>query len=448
MIGKVLIIAPLRICYSVWPAEIEKWKDFEHMTIAILHGPHKQEFLEADADIYIINPEGLEWLLDVEKIVTVTRGGKEKVKVKVDIRKFKKLGFDLLIIDELSKFKSTKSIRVKALKHVLHTFSRRWGLTGSPAPNGLLDLFGQCFMLDQGRSLGQYITHYRHQFFEPSYDGFSWTLREGAEEGIYKRLKPLALTMKADDYIDMPVVIENNIMVQLPDSVQVIYDELHDDLITRIEEGVITAATGAVASMKCRQVASGGIYLDADVEALIKLPTTDKKWVDLHTQKLDALEDLIDELQGQPILIAYDFKHDLERFKKRFGKNIPYIGGGVHIKQSQKLEAAWLAGDLKYLFGHPQAIGHGLNLQTAGDYGARHICFHTPIWDYELYDQFIRRVLRQGNKSKRVFVHHILAENTIDEVILDTLKQKRRTQNALFKALKSMPRRNKWSLNK
>lgn len=429
VLGRVLLIAPLRVCHSVWPNEISKWRDFRRLKIVVLHGSNKEELLKQKADIYVINPEGLDWLLQVEK--TKTPSG--KTKVHVDLRRWKSLGFDTLVVDELSKFKHPNTNRFKAMKMVLGTFARRWGLTGSPASNGLMDLFGQCYLLDQGRTLGQYITHYRMTYFDQGYDGFSWTLKDGADEAIYERLRPLALRM-GDDLLDMPKVIENNIKVSLPDKVVRIYSEIEDDLVAKIDEGIITAKTAATASMKCRQVANGGIYLDSEVQALVKLPSTKKEWVDLHEAKLDALEELIEELQGSPLLVAYDFQHDLERIKKRFGKNVPYIGGGVSVKRSTELEQAWNRGELPILFGHPQSMGHGLNLQECG----HHIAWHSLTWDYELYDQFNRRVLRQGNQSKRVFIHHIIAEDTIDEVVFAALKMKRRGQNALFSALKKI----------
>lgn len=431
LLNKVLLIAPLRVCHSVWPREGTKWKDFEDLKIIVLHGPHKDDLLNEDADIYVINPEGLEWLLQVQKSKTKTG----KVKVGVDLRRWKKLEFDTLIIDELSKFKHPQTNRFKALKLVLSTFARRWGLTGSPAANGLMGLFGQCYVLDQGRSLGQYITQFRNTYFDLGYDGFTWTLKDGADEQIYERLRPLALRM-GDDLLDMPKLVENNIKVQLPDKVMEVYNQLEEDLVARLAEGKVTAKTAATASMKCRQVANGGIYLDQEVQALVKLPTGRRDWADLHEAKLDALEDLIDELQGSPLLIAYDFGHDLERLKKRFGKDIPYIGGGVSSKQAQELETKWNNGELPYLFGHPQSIAHGLNLQECG----QHVCWHSLTWDYELWDQFIRRVRRQGNKAQRVYCHHIVAEGTIDEVILTSLKAKRRGQNALFEALKTIKR--------
>lgn len=438
VLDKVLLVAPLRVCHSVWPKELLKWTDFNGLKAVVLHGPNKEELLKTEADIYITNPEGLDWLLQVKKTkVTSVKTGKTKTKVEVDLRRWKKLGFDTLVIDELSKFKHINTNRFHALKLVLGTFQRRWGLTGSPASNGLMDLFGQCYVLDQGRTLGPYITHYRMKYFNPSYNGFSWVLREGADEEIYARIRPLALRMAADDYLDMPKLIENNIKVDLPDNVRQIYDKLENDLIARIDDRIVTASTAGTASMKCRQVANGGIYLDQDIEALIKLPKSKREWVNLHTEKVDALADLIDELQGSPLLVAYDFAHDLDRLQEKLGKDVPYIGGGVSIKRSTELENLWNAGKLPVLLGHPQAIAHGLNLQEVG----HHVCWHSMTWDYELYDQFIRRVLRQGNKNKYVFVHHILAEDTVDDkAMLPSIKSKRRGQNSLFDALKSMRR--------
>jgi SNF2 family DNA or RNA helicase len=435
VLNKVLLIAPLRVCYSVWPKETDKWTDFGGLKVAVLHGPRKDEALKSDADIYVINHEGLDWLTQVKKVKTVSaKTGRVTTKMVVDLRRFKAFGFDTLVVDELSKFKHSSSGRFKVLKEVLDTFRRRWGLTGSPASNGLMDLFGQCYILDQGRTLGQYVSHYRMKYFVPSHDGFSWNIREGAEDEIYERISPLALRMAADDYLDMPALIENNIRVDLPDKVMDMYTTLEDDLIAKLDAKVIVASTAAAASIKCRQVANGGIYLDPEVQALVKLPKSSREWVNLHTEKVDALADLIDELQGSPLLVAYDFAHDLDRLQEKLGQEVPYIGGGISAKRSAELEQLWNAGKLPVLLGHPQAMAHGLNLQEMGS----HVCWHSLTWDYELYDQFIRRVLRQGNKSKKVFVHHILARGTIDEVVLSALKSKRRGQNALFDALKKL----------
>lgn len=430
LLNKVLLIAPLRVCHSVWPKEIEKWTDFKDLRVVVLHGPKKDRILKEDADIYVINPEGLDWLLQVEK--TKTKAG--RTQVSVDLRRFKSLGFDTLVIDELSKFKNHSTNRFKAMKMVLSTFQRRWGLTGSPASNGLINLFGQCYMLDQGRSLGQYITQYRAKYFNLGHDGFTWELREGADQEIYERVAPLALRMSADDYLDMPKLIVNNIWVELPAKVREIYERLENDLIARLEEKTVVASTSAVASMKCRQVANGGIYLDQDVEALVKLPKSKREWVNLHTEKVDAIAELVDELQGSPLLVAYDFEHDLDRIRERFGQDIPYIGGGVPVKRAAQIERDWNSGKIPVLFGHPQSMAHGLNLQEMG----HHVAWHSMTWDFELYDQFIRRVLRQGNRSKQVFVHHVLARDTVDVAMLHALKAKGGGQKAFFDALKQL----------
>lgn len=439
LLNKVLIVAPLRVCHLVWPKELEKWKDFKDLKMVVLHGPNKDKLLEQDADIYVINPEGLEWLLKVEKVKVVGKDGRSRTKVSIDLRRFKKLGFDTLVFDELSKFKHVNTIKYKAIKLALSTFSRRWGLTGSPAPNGLIDLFGQCYVLDQGRTLGEYITQYRNKYFLPSHNGFGWIIRKGAEQEIYERISPLVLRMAANDYLDMPLLIENNIMVDLPPKIREIYDHLEDDLIAKLEDKVVTAATSGVASMKCRQVANGGIYLNPEVQALVKLPSSKREWVNLHNEKIDALSDLVDELQGEPLLVAYEFGHDFDRLQAKFGKDLVYIGSGVSMAASLEIQDAWNRGEIPLLFAHPAAVGHGLNLQEVG----RHVCWHSMTWDYELYDQFIRRILRQGNKHKKVFCHHILVRDTVDISMLYSLRSKQGGQDAFFDALKELRKKRK-----
>jgi len=430
LVNKVLIVAPLRVCVSVWPREIEKWKDFSGLRAVVLHGPRKDELLKSDADIYIINPEGLDWLLATSKSRTSTG----KTAVTVDMRRWKKLGFDTLIIDELAKFKHTNTVRFKALKMVLGTFARRWGLTGSPAANGLLDLFGQCYVLDQGRALGAYITHYKSKYFNPSYDGFNWVLRDGADAEIYKRIQPLALRMAAEDYLDMPELIENDIWLDLPDNVRSLYDELEDELITIVNDRTVVAATAAAASMKCRQVANGGLYYDVD--PLGVTTTAKREFSHLHDVKTDAVLALVEELQGNPLLVAYEFAHDLDRLQRALGKDVPYIGGGVSTKKSAIIERAWNNGELPVLLGQPQSMAHGLNLQGAG----HHVCWHSLTWDYELYDQLVRRVFRQGNTHATVFVHRILMRGTVDIAVLSAIRAKAKGQRALFDALKALGR--------
>jgi SNF2 family DNA or RNA helicase len=429
LIEKVLLVAPLRVCHSVWPRELKKWADFHELRAVVLHGPKKDELIHEPADIYIVNPDGLPWLLGMNKEKTETG----KTRVSIDVKSWKDLGFDTLVIDELSKFKDSGTQRFKAIKQVLPTFGRRWGLTGSPASNGLLDLFGQCFIIDEGRSLGRFITHYRSKYFVPAWDGYSWNLKDGADKQIYKRIKPLALRMAAEDYIDMPQLIENDVMVTLPKEARRIYDTLEDALFVEIKKKVVVAANAAVASMKCRQVANGGVYVDPAMVSMMKLSKSKREWIDLHDEKLEAIADLVDELQGEPLLVAYDFEHDLARLKARLGKKTPHIGGGVSTKAALDLEGLWNAGKLPVLLGHPQSLAHGLNLQGAG----RHIAWHSLTWNFELYDQFNRRVRRQGQKAKQVFVHHIISENTVDEDVLTALRAKNKGQQALFTALET-----------
>ncbi len=431
---KMLVVAPLKPCYLVWPAEVEKWTDFQDLRVVVLYGPDKEDKLKEDADVYVVNFDGLQWLLGVTTSSTPT--GKKRAAVNAS--RIKDLGIDVLVIDELSKLKHSTSIRFKALKQVIHLFPRRWGLTGSPASNGLLNLFGQCYMLDMGKALGQFVTHYKHRYFVPDpQDPLTWRLRTGAEQEIYQRLAPLVLRLDADDYVDMPQEVSNVIKVDLPADSRKLYDELEEDLVAFLNDQTFTAATAAVASMKCRQIASGGIYVQQDLLQLLmasQLKRKKRDWVHLHDEKTDALADLVEELQGQPLLVAYDFNHDLERIRARLG-DAPHLGSGMSGREAQAIEKAWNRGEVPVLLGHPQSVGHGLNLQGSG---CRHVCWYSLTWDFELYDQFIRRVRRQGAKTDRVFVHHIIAKNTVDQNILWALRRKDKTQRALLDALKQL----------
>lgn len=431
VLDKVLLVAPLRACHLVWPAEVEKWSDFNGIRVQVLWGKDKDQALETEADVYVINPEGLDWLLQTVK----TKDGRGKTQVSVDLRRWKKLGFDTLVIDELTKFKNHSSDRFKAMKCVIGTFRRRWGLTGSPAANGLEQLFGQFYMLDEGRSLGKYITHYRNAYFLPDPNGFGFKIRKGAEEEIYERLRPVSIRMSAEDHLDMPQLIYNNIYVDLPEKVRKLYDELEDDLVAMLEEGRVSAPTKGVAIGKCRQVANGGVFLSPEIEPLLKLPKSKREWVQLHDAKTEALAELVDELQGQPLLCNYEYQHDLERLRKAFPK--AHFACDYKSSDFKKIEEAFNAGEVPLLFGHMQSIGHGLNLQQAG----HDVCFYAPTYDFELYDQFLRRVYRQGNKSARVRVHHIVARDTVDEIMVLSTKSKKKGQDNFFEALKNYRKR-------
>ena len=325
------------------------------------------------------------------------------------------------------------------IKPLIPTFKFRYGLTGSPAANGLINLFGQMYIIDNGLTFGQYITNFRNAYFESDYLGFTYTIRPGAEQEIYDAIKPFVLSMKATDYLDMPAYIESNIYVELDAKAKKVYTALENDLITKLNDNVVTAATAGAASIKCRQVANGAVYVDQEIEALVK--TADKEWVTVHDEKIEALQDLIEELQGQPLLVAYEFAHDLERLKKALGKDTPHIGTGVSMKETQRIVDAFNKGKIPVLLGHPASMGHGLNMQDA----CNHVCWFSITWDYELYDQFVRRVYRQGNNNDKVFIYRIVAKDTIDNAIVGMLSNKTATQNALFKALEVIKKTKKKS---
>jgi SNF2 family DNA or RNA helicase len=417
--SKMLVIAPLKACYRVWPAEISKWKDFNHLRCVILHGPHKEQRLQEDADIYIINPEGVEWLI---------YGGRERKTF--DARRWSKLGFDTLAIDELTKWKHPRGVRFKALKFVLGYFTRRWGLTGSPAANGLIDLFGQCYVMDLGNALGRFITHYRMKyFFNPDGQGWSWKPQSGAKELIYERLRPLALRMDADDYLELPEINNVPIYLELPAAARKIYDELEDDLVAKIEERIVTAANAAAAGGKLWQVCNGGLYVDNDVASIIKGKR--RTTLKIHDIKTDWLEDLIDELQGQPLLIGYEFEHDRDRLLERW-PDMPMFTGKP--KHDAEMEVLWNANKLPYLAGQQDSIAHALNLQEGN---AQHLAQYSLTWNLETWDQLLRRIRRSGNSAKRVFRHIPIIKNSTDEDRWWAVQAKAKGQKAMFDALKA-----------
>lgn len=406
-VRKMLVIAPLRPAYSVWPGEARKWDEFKDLKVVVLHGKDKAANLASDADVYVINPEGLDWLF----------------------RQFrgKRVPFDMLVVDESTRFKHSTTQRFRTLRPWLTYFARRYILTGSPAPNGLLDLFGQVFILDLGNSLGQYITHYRNTFFDASgFNGYEWKPRPGAAEQIQGKLKPLVLRMDASELVGMPPLIgvdpPNIVSVDLPDKVRRMYDQMENLLLADIEKEIVTAANAAVASGKCRQIANGGLFhSDEDGE---------RTWTHLHQAKVEAVEELVEEMQGTPALVAYEFHHDLERLQKAF-PNAPYIGGGVPAKKFREIEEAWNCGWIPVLLAQPQSVAHGLNLQgTKG-----HVIWHSQTFNLEDHEQLIRRIWRQGQKEK-VYVHYVCAKDTIDEMIIRTLGRKDKTQRGLLLALK------------
>ncbi len=449
-----LVIAPLRPVYSVWPAEQEKWLDFEGFSVGILHEDNKEEVLFEDHDIYVMNFEGIEWLFGEPKPNRPKRQSGQNLndwnraleaftrkldawkvedkKVKVRLARLRKV-VDTLVFDELSKMKNSDSKRAKNIKPHLGKFARRWGLTGSPSPNGLMDLFGQCYCIDLGKALGKYITHFRNlYFYSTGFGGYDWKLKDGADKLIYKAVKPLALRMEAADYLTMPTLIPVTVYVDLPPAARKIYDDMEEDLFAELDGQEFVAVNAASASIKCQQIANGALYKDK-VDPLTGLPTKGKReWTQIHNAKIEAMVDLIEEMQGQPILWGYHFGHDLERIVKKLGKDTAHMD--VSPKRGDELVKAWNRNELNNLFCHPSSVGHGLNMQEGQ---AAHLALFTVPWDYDTYDQFIRRILRQGNKNAKVFVYHFVARDTVDEAKMRALHTKGVGQKALLDALKS-----------
>lgn len=399
---KVLVIAPKRVAEDTWSTEVEKWDHLKHLRISkILGTPRKRlEAAESDADIYVTNRENVEWLVD---------------------NYFKHWKWDTLIIDELSSFKSSKAKRFRALKKVRPYFKRIVGLTGTPAPNSLIDLWPQLYLLDGGERLGKTITGYRERYFVPGdrnqFVVFNYNLREGAEEAIHNKISDICVSMKADDYLDMPERIDNIVKIDIPKKALKEYEELEKELIIQLDDEDISASNSAVLTGKLLQMCNGAIYADETKEV-----------INIHDEKLNALMDIIEAANGKTVLIFYSFKHDLIRIKNYLKKNKikgQELGGSEDIKK-------WNDGEIPVLLLHPASAGHGLNLQ----YGGNIIVWFGLTWSLELYQQACARLYRQGQKES-VVIHHIIARSTVDEDVMKALQGKEINQNLLLEAVKA-----------
>lgn len=399
-VKKVLVIAPIRVAKTTWPDEIRKWDHLSKLTFSVAVGTEKErkDALRRKADIYIINRENVEWLVNKSGF---------------------RFDFDMLVIDELSSFKSWSAKRFKSLLKVRPLVDRVVGLTGTPSSNGLMDLWAEYRILDLGQRLGRYITHYREEYFLPDKRNanviFSWKLKPFAEDLIYERITDITISMKAIDYLKMPELIINEVKVDLDEQDKKVYKALKDDMLVDLKGAEIDAVNAAVLSNKLLQMSNGAIYDE------------DRNVVVVHDKKLDALEDLIEQANGKNVLVAYWFKHDLERIKSRFKcREI--------LKDSDIRD--WNNGLIQVGLIHPASAGHGLNLQTGGSI----LIWFGLTWSLELYEQTNARLWRQGQK-RNVVIHHIITKNTIDEDVMDALKRKEHTQNALIEAVKAEVRR-------
>ena len=416
LVNRMLVIAPLRVAYGVWPLEVEKWSEFEHLKTAVVHGKDKAKLLLSDADIFIINPEAVPWLLNYKRInnriVTDT--------ICLDI-----MGVDMLCIDESTRFKNGASQRSRALKRHIDYFKRRLILTGTVAPNGLMDLFGQIYILDGGAALGRYVTHYRNAYFTSSgYGGYTWMPQADAMDRIVERIAPITMSLDIEDWLEMPELVNINVEIDLPAEARRVYEDLKDEFYVLLGEAEITAPSVAAAGIKCRQVINGALY----GHPLPHRPST-KEVHHIHDVKMNALESLVEELNGHPILLLYEFDHDAQRIQAKF--KCPTFTGLTGTKLTTLIHK-FNTGQVPIVMGHPDSMGHGLNLQGT----CHHVIWFGLTWNLEHYDQAIRRVYRQGQQADKVFVYHIVARNTSDQKVMRVLHDKEHNQSMLGTALR------------
>lgn len=394
-VSRVLVIAPKRVAEDTWPKELAKWEHLSGLTSSLVLGSatEREAALQRKAFLYIINRENVAWLV-----------------------KNHCWDFDMVVIDELSSFKSNKAERFKAMKKVRPMVTRIVGLTGTPAPNTLLDLWPQMYLMDMGQRLGRFIGGFRDRFFLPDKRNreiiYSYKPREGAEDAIYALISDICISMKAADYLDMPERIDNRIEVSMSPKERKLYDDFQKDMVLSIGDEELDAANAAALSNKLLQMANGAVYGE------------DKKVIPIHDRKLDALEDLVEAANGKPLLVAYWYKHDLQRIKARF-KNARCIDTAKDIDD-------WNAGKIPLALIHPASAGHGLNLQDGGCT----IVWFGLTWSLELYQQLNARLWRQGQKHT-VVIHHIVTKGTHDEDVMRALENKDTRQSALIEAVRA-----------
>ena len=393
-ISKVLVIAPLRVAQDTWSKECEKWDHLKGLKISKVLGSEKERRMALfdKADIYIINRENVEWLCNNYDF-----------------------DFDMIVIDELSSFKSSSSKRFKALRKIRPRVKRIVGLTGTPAPNTLMDLWSQINLIDMGQRLGRFISNYRNDYFIPDKRNaqviFSYKPREGAEEEIYKRISDICVSMKACDYLDMPERIDNIVHVKMSEDEKKLYKKLEKDMLLPLADGEIDAVNAAALSNKLLQMANGAVYDELKETKII------------HDRKLEALEDLIEAANGKSVLIFYAYKHDKERIVKKFKV--------TEISTSKEI-SKWNERKIQIAIAHPASTGHGLNLQAGGST----IIWFGLTWSLELYQQANARLWRQGQKDT-VIIHHIVSKGTIDEEVMSALQRKQCGQENLINAVKA-----------
>ena len=424
-INKTIIFGPLRVIESVWTTEAEKWEHTKHLTFSTLRGNAKERetALNKDADIYLINYEQMNWLAKL----LFTKYTKKKIP----------LPFQCVIYDEVSKLKNSASLRVKGgnrdrkdkdgnynkvtyigWRKLIESFHYRYGLTGTPASNGYLDLHGQFLAVDAGVRLGVYITHYKEAYFSKSYDGWTYTITDTGKHWIEKRIADITLKMDSKDYLDMPAVWVTDIRVDLPPKVLKAYGALEKEFFTELDSGVeIEVDNAASLSNKCLQFCNGAPYTNVET----------REWEALHEVKIEALKDILEEAAGAPVLCSYTFKSDAERIMKYFSKYKPVNLTKEASNKTKSIIKKWNEGKIKLMIGHPGSMSHGIDgLQYSGSI----IVWFGLSWSLELYEQMNARINRQG-QTKPVSIIRILCNDTIDLAVADKLEQKDNTQEGI-----------------
>lgn len=400
-VGKVLVIAPKKVAEATWTKETEKWDHLSLLRVLPVLGSKQKRIraLNTPADVYVINRENVPWLVEYYRNCWP---------------------FDMVVIDELTSFKSHQAKRFKSLTWVRKKIHRMVGLTGTPAPNGLLDLWAQIYLLDEGERLGKRITHYRERYFDPDARDrdhiFSYTPKPGAEQAIQNRISDICISMKAEDYLQLPELVEDMIPVVLDAKAEKAYRDFERNLLVEIDDEILDAGSAAVLSGKLLQMANGAVYND------------DRQPVEVHRCKLEVFLETVEQLNGAPALVFYNFQHDLSRILKATEKS------SLVVRQLKTPHDAddWNAGKIQLLLAHPASAAYGLNLQEGGN----HVIWFGLNWSLELYQQANKRLHRQGQKAT-VFVHHLVTQGTRDEDVLEALHQKGDTQEHLLQSLKA-----------
>lgn len=421
-VKSILYIAPLRVIYSVVEKESKKWDHLNHLTFSMLHGKNKLKNLDVPADIYLLNPDGVSAICGViaSRIIKNSKNKRKKYRIP----------FDMIIVDEATKFKSRKSNRFKVLRKISPIFNRRILMSGTPQPNSLVDLWSQMALLDGGKRLHSVFGDFKMEFLEEDYSGHRLSVRSKKHEReIYRRISDLMFEASATDHLDMPDLIKNKVIGELPGKLRSKYDELEREFFLQLDTEGIEVFNSASLSIKLRQFTSGFLYN--------KQEDGKNKSFHVHDLKLDMLEEIYENANGKPILVAYQFKgeHELGRIKKKF--KAVHIGSRTSPEESNKIINDWNAGKIKMLLAHPRTAAHGLNIQESGYI----IVWYSLTWSSEEFDQMIARLWRQGQKSSRVIVHLLILKDTIDEIILASVDTKKKGQDRLLSAIKNYRRK-------